>query len=300
MNPVRKLIDDLIEKKLWPVALMLVVTAIAIPVMISGGGSDPASDTPDPSFASAPAAAASTPAVELVGPPAVRTRSGAVRDPFRRKKVAAASTQSSSPATSEAPKSGGSSGSASTGDSKASTDKPATTTHKATPAIKQAAANRAARMAYQTVVRFTRPGGTRERPLARLAVLGNTSNPALQYTGVSSDGRYAIFVLGTRARVAGSGACVIADPCRAVGLQRGDKVTVEVLGADQSVRRYVVEVTVLRKLALPTAAGARAWRARIDAAGRDVRRTLRKDPVTDAMFAQLRYVASTGTLRLVR
>ncbi len=296
MNPVRKLVEDLIEKKLWPVALILVCSAIAVPVIISGGGSDSASDAPDPSFAAAPTGrAAPTPAVELVGPPAVRTRSGAVRDPFRRTKVAKPSTETSGPSTSGA---AAKSGTTSSGGSEASAEKPATSAPKTTPAI-ESAATRGARSAYQTVVRFTRPGGTRERPLARLAVLGNPSSPALQYAGVSSDGRQAIFVLGAKARAAGSAACVVADPCRAVGLQRGDTLTVDVVGADMAVRRYVIEVTVLRKMSLADAASARSWRARVDPAGAAVRRTLREDPVTDSIFKQLRYAASTGTVRVL-
>ena len=305
MNPVRKLVADLIEKKLWPVALILVCAAIAVPVIISVGG-DSASDASDPSFAAAPTGrAAPTPAVELVGPPAVRMRSGTVRDPFRRAKVVKPSTQTSGPATSgAAAKSGATSGAAaksgatSSGGSKTSAEKPATSAPKATPAI-ESAASRAARSAYQTVVRFTRPGGTRERPLARLAVLGNPSSPALQYAGVSSDGSHAIFVLGAKARAAGSGACVVADACRAVRLQRGDTLTVEVDGADGNVRRYVVEVMVLRKLSLADAASARSWRARVDPAGAAVRRTLREDPATDSIFKQLRYAASTGTVRVL-
>ena len=302
MNPVRKLVDDLIEKKLWPVALILVCAAIAVPVIISGGGggSDSTSDAPDPSFAAVPAGRpAPTPAVELVGPPAVRTRSGDVRDPFRRTKVAKPSTETSGPSTSGA---AATSGATSSGASKASAEKPAkstpTSAPKATPAV-ESAGSRAARSAYQTVVRFTRPGGTGERPLARLAVLGNPSSPALQYAGVSSDGRHAIFVLGAKARAAGSGACVVADPCRAVGLQRGDTLTVEVVGADGNVRRYVVEVMVLRKLSLADAASARSWRARVDPAGAAVRRMLREDPATDSIFKQLRYAASTGTVRVL-
>ena len=301
MNPVRKLVADLIEKKLWPVALILVCAAIAVPVIISGGG-DSASDAPDPSFAAVPAGRpAPTPAGELVGPPAVRTRSGDVRDPFRRTKVAKPSTETSGPSTSGA---AATSGATSSGASKASAEKSAkskstsTSAPKATPAV-ESAGSRAARSAYQTVVRFTRPGGTRERPLARLAVLGNPSSPALQYAGVSSDGSHAIFVLGAKARAAGSGACVVADACRAVRLQRGDTLTVEVVGADMAVRRYVVEVTVLRKLSLPDAASARSWRARVDPAGAAVRRTLREDAATDSIFKQLRYAASTGTVRVL-
>jgi hypothetical protein len=302
MNPVRKLVDDLINKKLWPVALALVLAAVAIPVLISGSGSDAGSDVPDPSFAlAAPGAASASPAVELVGPPAVRSRDGAVRDPFRRKKVAPPATTATSPPASSAGASSGattSTGAATTGGAKVSSEKPATSAPTSTPSV-STATTAAARSAYQTVVRFTRPGGTRERPLARLAVLGNSDSPALQYLGVSGDGQHAIFVLGAKATADDSDAACIGHPCRAVGLGRGDKLGVDVLGKDLVVRHYVVEVIGLRRLVMATAADARVWRARVDPAGGAVRRVLREDPALDSVFTQLRYAASTGTVGLV-
>jgi hypothetical protein len=305
MNPVRKLVDDLIEKRLWPVALMLVVAAFAVPMLIGGG--DAGSDTPDPSFSPVPAGDdPATSAVELVGPPAVRSRAGAVRDPFRRAKVAVPADTSGAPvATAE--KSAGSassagsnsssakSGSATTGAAKST----AKSTPKATPAVDTAAAIRAARSAYQTVVRFTRPGGTRERPLARLAVLGNPASPALQYLGVAGGGKHAIFALGPKATTNAGEPCLVAVPCRVIGLRRGEKVGVDVTGDDLVVRHYELEVLELRSLPMASVAVARAWRARVDPAGRAVLRTIKQDPATADLLGLLRYTTITGTVRLV-
>jgi hypothetical protein len=296
MNPVRKLVDDLIEKRLWPVALVLVVAAFAVPMLI--GGSNAGSDTPDPSFAPAPAHDAATTAVELVGPPAVRTRAGAVRDPFRRAKVAATTDTSGAPvATAEksASSAGSKSGSAKTGAAKST----AKATPQATPAVDTAAAIRAARSAFQTVVRFTRPGGTRERPLARLAVLGNPSSPALQYLGVAGGGKHAMFALGPKATTAAGDACLVPVPCRVIGLRRGEKVAVDVTGDDLVVRHYELEVLELRSLPMASVAVARAWRARVDPAGRAVLRTIKQDPATADVLGLLRYTTVTGTVGLV-
>jgi hypothetical protein len=299
MNPVRKLVDDLIEKRLWPVALVLVVAAFAVPMLI-GGGSDAGSDTPDPSFAPATTHDAATPAVELVGPPAVRTRAGAVRDPFRRKKVPKTDTG----AITSTPAGSAKSAAAQTGAAKTDTTKsvastaPKSTPRTATPTVDLAAI--ASRWAYQTVVRLTRPGGTRERPLARLAVLGNTSSPALQYLGVASAGTHAIFALGPKATTKSSESCLVAVPCRVIGLRRGEKVGVDVTGDDLVVRHYELEVTQLRRLPMSTVAQARAWRARVDPAGRKVLSTIKQDPATAEMLAVLRYTTATGTVGLVR
>ena len=88
MNPVRRIADDLVEKRLWPIALVLVVALVAIPLFVGGGSSPTAADA---ELAATPAPApieSAAPAVELVGPPAVRTRPGKLRDPFRRTKKA--------------------------------------------------------------------------------------------------------------------------------------------------------------------------------------------------------------------
>ena len=299
MNPVRKLVADLIEKRLWPVALMLVVAAITLPIIIGGGG-DAATDTPDPTLTPAPAAdeGAAT-AVELVGPPTVRSRAGAVRDPFRRKKVveAAAAAGAASTAAKAETSSGSSKSSAKKSASKTGSAKTSGTKSTPKPAVDPAVIR--SRWAYQTIVRLTRPGGTRERPLARLAVLGNSSNPALQYLGVATAGTHAIFALGPNATTKSSDSCMVAAPCRVIGLRRGEKVGVDVTGDDLVVRHYELEVTQLRRLPMGTVAQARAWRARVDEAGREVLRTIKQDPATAEMLGVLRYTTATGTVRLI-
>ena len=301
MNPVRKLWQDLVEKKLWPAALLLIVTAIAIPFVIGGGG-DSAGVT-EPAILPTPAAAAAPSAVELVGPPAVRTRAGAVRDPFRRTKAkgdatsaqtaAASSKPAASPAASSSSSSSSSSAKTSTGASRSSK------TSAAKPAVKGATAVAVNHSSYQTFVRFTRPGGTRERPLARLAVLGNAAGPALQYLGVSRGGTHAIFVLGPNATPTSAGGCVVAEPCRAIRLREGDKLGVDVVGSDLAVRHYEVDILKLRRLHIRSATQARAWRARVDPAGGTVLRTLRQDPETASVLDRLRYTTLTGTVRLL-
>jgi hypothetical protein len=88
MNFPRALIRELVDKRLWPVAIVLVVALLAVPVLLSRGGGAPASDDAPP-VADAPARAGATKvaAVKITGPPSVRSRPGQVRDPFRRKPV---------------------------------------------------------------------------------------------------------------------------------------------------------------------------------------------------------------------
>ena len=52
MNPVREALRDLVARRLWPVALLLVAAAVAVPVYLGRSSEDVGSD------ASAPAATA--------------------------------------------------------------------------------------------------------------------------------------------------------------------------------------------------------------------------------------------------
>lgn len=304
MNPVRRLFTDLVEKRLWPIALALLVTAVAIPVLIGGGGS---AGVPDPVAPPEPVAASATPAVQLVGPPAVRSRKGAIIDPFRRSKATKAAAEPSTQQASGTPASSaaapvvasGGSSDAKSHAAKPAPSKPAPSKRKALAAIDPAVAL-AARSSYQTVVRLARPTGVGERALARLAVLGNAANPALQYIGVSSSASRAIFVLGPNATADGDpAACVVADPCRAIALRQGDKLGIDVVGEGSVVRHYELEVTRVRPLRMPSAKRARAWRKRVDAAGPAVLKLLAHDATTAAVLERLKYAPSTGTVSLL-
>ena len=235
MSPVRKLADDLIDKRLWPVALLLVVALIAIPVLIGGGSGD--AGVTDVSAVPAPGPAESAkPAVELIGPPAVRKRAGTVRDPFRRKPKPVEAAEK--PAAVAAPAAGASAGSSSgaaksdssTSKTSTSSTKPKATTPKATTPVRiEPAVAIAARSVYETAVHFKDANHDYEHALDRLTVLGDPARPALQYVGVSAGGEYAIFLLGPAATASGdAGACVVAEPCRAIGLRKGEKLAVEV------------------------------------------------------------------------
>ena len=100
MNAVRTLVRDLVDRKLLPVALLLVAAAVAIPVLL-GRAPAPAS-TPAPAPVAPATDSAKTQKAEVTlatGVLADRDRLGAVRDPFRtphKKKKAAASTASPS------------------------------------------------------------------------------------------------------------------------------------------------------------------------------------------------------------
>jgi hypothetical protein len=296
VSAVRKLLDDLVEKRLWPVALLLVIAAIAVPVLICGAGSG----ATEPAVAAPTPVAAATPAVDLVGPPAVRSRPGRVLDPFRRPKPKAAKHSPTKTA------SAGSwaTGSSATGGARAASGSGQATPSKAvaTPPVApvESAAAIAARSAYETVAHFVGQHYDYEHVLSGLAVFGGTASPALQYLGVGAGGEYAIFLLGPDATASGGdGACVVADPCRAIGLRRGETLHVAVADGQLATRHYVLEVTSLRHVRKATRTLAAAQRARVAVDGRRVLRTLAQDAPTAAALRQLRYLPGSGTVALV-
>ena len=309
MSSLRHIAHDLVEKRLWPVALLLVVALVAIPLFIGAGSAEPA---PDGQVAATPAVRATAPAapaVELVGPPAVRSRPGKLRDPFRRTKKAKAAASSSGskassgpsgspakkPSSKGAARTPGASTTSSSGSSKTtSPGAPKTAAPTIVPSV-------ASRSVYETAARFTGGAYDYEHALDRLAVLGNKDNPALLYLGVSRGGEYAVFLLGPGATAGGDdGACIVADTCRAIGLRKGDKLEVEVAAAGGLASHYTLEVTSLRRIARGTRSAAQRERARVAEGGRDALHAFAEDGPTAATLGQLRYGPLTGTVALVR
>jgi hypothetical protein len=296
MNPLSKLLDDLRRKRLLPVAALLIAAAVAIPVIIGGGGDAGATDASAVVAVPGPAADA-RPSVELVGPPTVRSRPGKVRDPFRRAKTTAkASESSATPAASSASSGSSKSGGTSSASSAA---KPAAT--KSKPAVSSVAtASKAARTVYRTTARFKGAVHDYAHPLEILDVFGDADNPAAQYAGVAAGGEYAIFLLGPNATAHDEdGACIVADPCRAIGLRRGEKLRVAVAFEGAATRHYVIAVTGLRRVVKRTAAAARAYRRDFDVLGRDVLKSISADADTAATLRQMRYSRRSGTVSLL-
>ena len=95
MTRVRAIRTELVERKLWPVVLVLVIAAIALPIALGSGGGDKGT-TAVPAAQSAVPANAQPAAVVSVSDVAggeKRNRKGAVRDPFVQQHVAAAASR---------------------------------------------------------------------------------------------------------------------------------------------------------------------------------------------------------------
>jgi hypothetical protein len=293
MTLLRSLFDDLVEKRLWPIALLLAITAVAVPVVLGRSGAGAGAASAPPATAAADGAAAATPAVEIVGPAAVRGRSGPVRDPFRRSVKAAAKRTSHGAGRTK--KSAPASSSASTG-AGADATAIATPTDGGPVAATPAAGDAPAASVYRARVRWGRDEHAAVSGLSRLQPLGGSPNPALLYLGTTRSGARAVFLLGPNASAEGDGTCA-EKTCRVIRLKPGDTTVVTVQDADGATpRRFALVVDAIARQPARNAAAARKLRARVDRDGRDVLREIIKDSATAAAIGQFRFDRTLGAV----
>lgn len=282
MTFARNLIRDLVERRLWPLALLLVVAIVAIPLAFAGG--DGAS-TGDDALALAPAATPTDKlAVELLGPPSVRGREGAVVDPFRRRpKKNETTTTSSAQAGADA-----STGAATT-PTEVAAPSPGSGSAPAAPTAS------ASRSVYRTTVRWSSDGSVKPRSIARLTPLGGVASPALLYLGVGEDRKRALFLRGPDATSIGDGRCVDAD-CRIVSLASGDSRIVDLHPAGSAPNQFELEVVSVKRDELARAGGAARARAKEHPDGREVLRSLIQGAPTAAVMGAYSFDRAKGVM----
>jgi hypothetical protein len=195
--------DDLREKRLWPVALLLAVAAVAVPVVLLSGGSD---EKPAPA-----AKAASKPAkVPIVTEEVAGGQSSALgifdpKDPFKApaslkpKAPAATATAGSTGAGSTSP--GG--GATASGGSSSSGATPPSTTQTQPSVVRQ----RRKLYTYVVDVRYGRHGHEAKHTMKRLQMLPDGDAPQLVFLGVTSDAKRAVFLVNPGVEAAGEASC---------------------------------------------------------------------------------------------
>lgn len=276
MSFARNIIRDLVEKRLWPVALLMVIAAVAIPVL--GGGLASSKSTSDEALPAAPDATSASTAVELLGPPSVHKRPGKLVDPFRRAHKKQVETTTTTPAAATSAPTGG-------------TTAPGTTTTKP-------AAPKPSLAAYRTTVRWTSSGeSTSEaRTIKRLTPFGDdVLDPAVMYLGVSQDGKRAIFLLGPNAKSQGDAGCREAS-CRVISLYPGDTQIVDLSPDDATPSQFELELVSVKRHTYSTAAKAAAARAVVHPDGRDVLALMLQDGPTKAAVAGFGYDRPHGVI----
>jgi hypothetical protein len=300
MNVITDNLRQIVRRKLWPVALVLLGALAAVPLVL-------AKEPETAPVAANTAKVESIPATFVTATqPTEETQRrrvlGGIKDPFepaplpkskkKKKKAKASDTATPTAAPTQAPTADrgtpdvGSSGGATTPTPPVSPGPPSTPTTTVP--------------AYSIKVRFgtTEAGDPQEKTVERLSVLPDEENPVLVYRGVENGGKIAIFELTGKVDAQGDGECMpTPEDCRYLKLHAGETefITVTDTG-DETDAQYQLDLVKIYKKATkekatdPTTQSlAKASSASLKSKGVKLRR-------------RNRYVfdSTTGTLRLAR
>ncbi|HMJ32725.1 MAG TPA: hypothetical protein VK501_02320 [Baekduia sp.] len=305
MSFLKNVLHDLVEKRLWPVAIALVVALIAVPIVLGGSSSDAGTDV-----ASVPQTTTNGLAnhrdvarAEVVGLEAQAAgkvqRSGKVRDPFvqhHQPKVdqtvtdAVNTTKSLADGLSGSPSSSGSNGGSSDTPAAPPTTTPPDTT---TDTKKQESSSVDT---YRVKLRFGESGAEKTYDnVARLTPLPSSDNPFFVYLGLKDDGKTAIFLVDADAVPSGDGTCQPSeDSCEQIELVAGDTEFFDLQSGTAGLVQYQLDMVSVSKAKAATTAKAAQARARESKAGREyIRQVVAEDP---EVLAAWNYSSKLGLL----
>lgn len=303
-DPLKRIARDLVDRKLWPVAVLLLVALVALPILIGGGSSTDGTATP----VAPTAAAVDAPGAGLitVADPAAggkETRPGRIKDPFYDPPEPPAAEVASAPspaASAPSPTASAASPAASATAPKGG-GKPATATPPAQPTSPQTTPGPSTKpvaeaVHYRTVARWYAADAGKPRPLTRLTPLGGRAAPVALYLGVTRSKRsYAVFLLAPNASSEGDAECEQSD-CRVIGLRAGQSQVVTMPSTDGGeARRYHLEIVSVKAIATDGAAAAR-MRAKVHSDGRDAMREMWQHRPTAEALQPIRYDRDRGLL----
>jgi hypothetical protein len=247
MNAVRGVLRDLVERRLWPVALLLVVAAVAVPVYLGRSSDDATDDTPLPGVTAQTSAKASKAAVTLDESADESDGIGKARNPFKQKhlpKAEKADTSTGSGAaspSSDATSSGGATPSGGGSDSTGGTT-PTTPTDDATTKTD---------VDVSHVSLHLGPVGAlvTYKDVARLSALPSAGNPLFVFTGVLKDGKTAVLLPSSTVQLSEESdvECKPSNKsCQKLELEQDDTVFFKIAG-DATGTQYQLDVISVRQ-----------------------------------------------------
>jgi hypothetical protein len=218
------ILKELRDRKLWPIAVVLIVALVAVPVLLSKKA--PTNLITPEVGAGLPYSSGTTlPAISVKTVPGNSKLPGKGRNPFTPYHVvntttattASASVTTASTGTSTTTSSSGSTGTGSTSGGSSTASTPATTSTPApnnpapapTAPPKPAPAGLTATQSYQVSLAITNSGGGLNTidPLQRLSIIPSQKQPLLLELGVLQGGKQVVFAVEPGAVVSGPGAC---------------------------------------------------------------------------------------------
>lgn len=242
MSFVRNLYQDLIEKRLWPVALGLLVALVAIPVLVAKPATDSGSTAPttaDTALLGADSAALigeTKPVVSLGSDGGFRKHVARLekKDPFVQQAKDKVS-KTSETATVEA------GGTTDTGTTTTPTQSPGSTT---TPSGGEQPVKL---YEWTASVKFGKIDQTKSETVKPAEFMPSENNPVLLFLGADESGKNALFLVSSEATSRGDGTCTPSESnCQIVKLAKGDVQFFEVALSAETVITYELELTDIK------------------------------------------------------
>jgi hypothetical protein len=284
MSFFKNVLHDLVEKRLWPVAIALVAALVAVPIVLGGSSPSPGSPVTDVAAVTAPNGLASHrdvargQVVSLEEQAAGKVqRSGKVRDPFVQhhkpkpvKVVVIATPTTGTPAADAQDDAAPSTGD--TGDTTPTTTPTAPSTTKKPESTSVDT--------YRVKLSFGEVGAMKSYDnVARLTPLPSSDNPFFVYLGLADDQKSAIFLINADAVPNGDGSCKpTRDDCQQIVLRAGDTEFFDLQSGTAGVVQYQLDLKSIKKSKADSKASAAKAHARESKAGRE---TLRELVATD-------------------
>jgi hypothetical protein len=246
MSFLDTLFSDLREKRLWPVAVVLLAAIVAIPVLLPKKTKAPpvAQVTP---LAVPVTQLSAVPAVSVQSTPTVSNLKGPARDPFTQPELPSTTVTVGSTSTTAG----------STSSSAATSTTPTTSTTSTTPTTTTTPSSGLTYLIFSVDLVLTKNSGhpSTLRDITRLTPLPSGS-PFLVYLGVKTDRNTATFLVSSQAKPAGQGKCIpSARQCQFLDLKLNQQEAFLVVGASGHVDQYVLKLNAIR-LKTTTASGA--------------------------------------------
>jgi hypothetical protein len=269
---LRGIVGELREKRLWPVAVVLLAAIVAVPMLLAKSSSGtPVAQVPQ--TAPPPSASTSLPALSVQSTPAQSRLTGRARDPFPQPgsahtsttavaTAASTATTAASAANAAAAAATSTPSSASTGGTSSSTSTTPTTTPTTTISYY-----------YDAVDLAFGKFGTRlktYRNVDLLHIFPSSQTPVVVYMGLKPDAKTAVFLMSSYALVRGPGQCIpSAARCAFLDLKVGMEEIVIYGPGDGKLTPYELKVKRVHVVKVGSAAAAAGQaNARVSHAGR--------------------------------
>lgn len=302
MSFLKNVLHDLIEKRLWPVAIALLAALVAVPIVLGGSSSSTGAPATDVAVVPAPnglanhrdVARGKVISLEEQAEGKVDRSSGKkkIRDPFvqhhQPKPVKLAVVKTPSPTTGA--QGGSSAPSGATGG--------ATPTEPTEPPVPAATKKPESTSVdtYRVKLSFGEVGAMKSYDnVARLTPLPSSDNPFFVYLGLAEDQKSAIFLINADAVPNGDGSCKPShDDCQQIVLRAGDTEFFDLQSGTAGVVQYQLDLKSIKKVKATSKASAAKAHARESKAGRE---TLRELVATEpALLASWDFSKSLGLL----